>query len=362
MIHSKRRVLIIDDEPFTIEILATVLGHDYTIIVANNGEEGLKCARQHPSPDLILLDVMMPKMDGYEVCRRLKQSCETRDIPIIFLSAKSDVLDEENGLQIGAADYITKPLSAPIVVFRVRNQIELASARNALEVQNEILEYKVVERTREIIQTQDATILTLATLAETRDSDTGNHIRRTQSYIRAIVEELASTPEFEDQLDDQSIEAICKSAPLHDIGKVGVPDAILNKPGKLTTEEFEVMKSHTTLGYAALQSAEAALGENSFLETAKQIALTHHEKWDGTGYPNGLNRRDIPLAGRIMAVADVYDALISKRAYKRGFTHQEALKVIVDGSGSHFDPDIVEGFYRIEQNIAEIAEKLPPNL
>ena len=264
-------------------------------------------------------------------------------------------------MKIGAADYITKTASAPIVTFRVRNQIQLALARSALEKQNEILERKVVERTREITQTQDATILTLATLAETRDSDTGNHIRRTQSYIRAIVEELATNTEFEDQLDDQMIEVICKSAPLHDIGKVGVPDAILNKPGKLTTEEFEVMKSHTTLGYEALQSAEAALGENSFLEIAKQIALTHHEKWDGSGYPDGLIGKSIPLTGRIMAVADVYDALISKRAYKQAFTHQEALKVISDGSGSHFDPDIVKIFCQIEQQIAKIADELPPD-
>lgn len=361
MTNSKERILIVDDDPFTIEILASFLGHDYTINVAKNGEEGLALASSVPSPDLILLDVMMPEMDGYEVCRQLKQSRETRDIPVIFVSAKDGDLDEEEGLKIGAADYITKTASAPIVTFRVRNQIQLALARSALEKQNEILERKVVERTREITQTQDATILTLATLAETRDSDTGNHIRRTQSYIRAIVEELATNTEFEDQLDDQMIEVICKSAPLHDIGKVGVPDAILNKPGKLTTEEFEVMKSHTTLGYEALQSAEAALGENSFLEIAKQIALTHHEKWDGSGYPDGLIGKSIPLTGRIMAVADVYDALISKRAYKQAFTHQEALKVISDGSGSHFDPDIVKIFCQIEQQIAKIADELPPD-
>lgn len=361
MKDPKALILVVDDDPLFIGALSEILGRDYTIVSAENGEEALAQAKCDPRPDLILLDVFMPKMDGYEVCRRLKKLPETKEIPVIFITGKNGVEDEVAGLELGAVDYITKPISPSIVTFRVQNQIELESARKAAKSQNAILERTVVEKTREKSQTQDAMILALATLAEIRDNDTGNHILRTQSYIRAIVEELAKTAGFEDELDDDTIELICKSAPLHDIGKVGVPDAILNKPSGLTAAEFEVMKTHTTLGYSALRSAQAALGEDSFLHIAEQIALTHHEKWDGSGYPKGLSGKNIPFAGRIMAVADVYDALISERTYKKAFTHNEAMEIISDGSGSHFDPDIVEVFLSIEKKIEQISDSLPTN-
>ena len=265
---------------------------------------------------------MMPNMDGYEVCRRLKENEATGDIPVIFVTAKSDVEDETKGFDVGGVDYITKPISPPIVLSRVRTHLELKRARQFLKNQNEILDQKVKERTRELTLTQDVTILSLASLAETRDNETGGHIRRTQNYVRLLAEELITHPKFVGVLDDNTVNLLYKSAPLHDIGKVGVPDRILLKPGKLTDDEFEEMRKHTTLGRDAILNAEKGFGENiesSFLSYAREIAYTHHEKWDGSGYPTGISGENIPVSGRLMALADVYDALISKRVYKPPF-------------------------------------------
>ena len=305
-------VLVVDDTPENLTLMGSLLREHYVVKVANHGEKALKIAQSATPPDLILLDIMMPEVDGYEVCRRLKEAPATRDIPVIFLTARSDTDDERMGL--------------------------------ALEVQ----------------AIQDVTIMAMTSLAETRDNETGNHIRRTQLYVKTLAERLRHHPRFEHVLNDRMIELLYKSAPLHDIGKIGIPDSILLKPGKLTVEEFEVMKTHTTLGRNAIDEAERRLGMRvAFLSVSKEIAYSHQEKWDGSGYPQGLAGDAIPVSARLMAVADVYDALISKRVYKPAFSHDQACNTIVRGKGTHFDPDMVDAFVDIAEDFRSIAQKYP---
>ena len=351
---SQCTVLVVDDAEANVEILGETLADDYDVIVAMDGRSAMELIQEN-KPDLILLDIMMPEMDGYEVCRRLKADPATKDIPVVFVTAMGEVDDETKGLALGAIDYLIKPISPPIVQARVKNHLELKLAKEELQQQNEILETKVQERTRELALTQDVTIYSMANLAETRDPETGGHIRRTQYYVLALAEHIMHLPQYQEALDARILDLLFKSAPLHDVGKVGVPDAILLKPGKLTDEEFEEMKKHTTYGRDALLGAENMLGTNSFLALAKEIAYTHHEKWDGTGYPGKLKGENIPLSGRIMAIADVYDALISKRVYKPPFGHQKAVAIIHEGRGSQFDPALVDGFMKIQDQFREIA-------
>lgn len=354
----KKTILVVDDEPINIMVLSDLLKSKYRVIAAKNGEQGLK--RVHDMrPDLILLDVMMPDMDGYQVCQTLKEDPETAAIPVIFVTAMNEEMDERKGLEVGAVDYITKPISPAIVTARVQNHLALKSAKDALARQNEVLEQKVRERTVELTRTQDITIHALASLAETRDNETGNHIRRTQHYLKVLAEALVEAGLHTEELTPQNIELLYKSAPLHDIGKVGIPDSILLKPGKLTDEEFEVMKTHASLGAEAISVAEREMGrgETSFLRYAREIAAFHHEKWNGKGYPHGLAGEDIPLSGRLMAVADVYDALICARVYKPAFEHEKAKSILVEGRGSHFDPDIIDAFLRTEDKFVEIANR-----
>ncbi len=355
---TKPVVLIVDDTPENLTIMNGLLKDAYRTKVANSGERALKLAAAEPKPDLVLLDIMMPGMDGYEVCRRLKADAATHEIPVIFLTAKTQVEDESRGFEVGCVDYITKPISPPIVLARVRTHLALKAAADFLRDKNEYLAAEVARRTKQISIVQDVTIMAMASLAETRDQETGNHIRRTQHYVRLLALELRKQPKFAAVLDDATIELLFKSAPLHDIGKVGIPDAILLKPGKLTPEEFEVMKTHTTFGRDAIIAAEALLDEPvSFLEYAREIAYSHQEKWDGTGYPQGLAGERIPLSARLMAVADFYDALISRRVYKPTFPHDKAVEIIREGRGKHFDPDVVDGFLAIQEACRAIAAR-----
>ena len=351
------KILIVDDERFHLNVMVDLLHHDYKTVVAKNGEKALEIANAETPPDLILLDVVMPEMDGYEVCKRLKENKKTRHIPVIYLTTKSNELDEAYGFDLGAVDYITKPYSPPIVRARVKNHLALSQALWTLEQQNEQLEQRVQERTLEITHTQDVAIYCLASLAETRDNETGNHIRRTQHYVKALAEYLKDHPRFKHILSDDAIRLIYKSAPLHDIGKVGIPDRILLKPSKLNQEEWQEMKLHATYGQEAINRAEKELGSTSFLDHAREIAHAHHEKWDGTGYPQGLVGDEIPISGRLMAVADVYDALISKRVYKDALPHKQAVEIIIDGKGTHFDPDVVDAFLSLENQFISIAER-----
>lgn len=355
---TKPTVLVVDDTPDNLALMRELLRDDYQVQLANGGERALKIAAMEPCPDLILLDIMMPGMDGYEVCRRLKSNPKTRDIPVVFLTAKTDIEDERKGLEMGAVDYITKPISPPIVMVRVKNHLALKAHSDFLRDQNDFLESEVNKRTREVVAIQDVTILAMASLAETRDSETGNHIRRTQFYVKALAEKLRTHPRFAGQLNDNYIQMLFKSAPLHDIGKVGIPDRILLKPGRLETAEFEIMKTHTTLGWDAIEHAERQLGTNvDFLSIAKEIALSHQEKWDGSGYPQGLAGDAIPLSARLMAIADVYDALISRRVYKNGMSHEQAVAIIEEGKGHHFDPDITDAFVAVQDEFCEIASR-----
>jgi putative two-component system response regulator len=348
-------ILVVDDTPQNLAVMRDLLEGRYQIKLAPSGARALKIAATSP-PDLILLDVMMPDMDGYEVCRRLKADPATRAIPVIFLTARGDAGDEYRGLELGAVDYIIKPISPPIVEARLRNHLALKAAADALRDHNTLLESEVAQRTEDLERLQDVTILILASLAETRDNETGNHLLRTQNYVRTLAAHLAGHPRFAGLLTARNIDLLFKSAPLHDIGKVGVPDSILLKPGKLDPAEWEIMKTHTTLGRDAIASAERRLGKDvPFLRFAKEIAYSHQEKWDGSGYPQGLSGEEIPVSARLMAVADVYDALISRRVYKPAFSHEESVEIITRGSGSHFDPDVCDAFLAIHPRFREIS-------
>jgi putative two-component system response regulator len=356
--RSKPTILIVDDTPDNIMLLSRLLKEKYTTKVATNGSTALQIARSTPELDLVLLDVMMPGLDGYETCRQLKADPATAHIPIIFLTARNQIEDEAMGLHLGAVDYLAKPISPPILFARVATQVTLKQARQQLQTHNDNLEQLVAERTAQLSLMQDATIMAMASMAETRDNETGNHIRRTQNYVKALAQHLRYHPRFAAELTDANIELLYKSAPLHDIGKVGIPDRILHKPGRLDSDEFEIMKLHTVYGRDTILLVEKHLGgSNGFLLYARQIAYSHQEKWDGSGYPENLAGEAIPLSARLMALADVYDALISKRVYKPAFPHEEALAIMKKGRGTHFDPDILDAFVEIEQRFAEIADR-----
>ncbi len=351
-------VLVIDDSPEVLRIINTLLEANYHLKVANDGEEGLFLAAAEPVPDIILLDVMMPGVDGYEVCRRLKANPLTRDIPVIFLANVRAACDERSGLELGAVDYISKPVCEALLRARVKTHLTIKQAPCDLKNKNNFLVGEVTKRTNELKFIQDITIMAMASIVETRDNETANHLHRTKHYILVLAEYLQRHPRFSRHLTHKNIELIYKSAALHDIGKVGIPDSILLKAGRLTAEEMTVMKSHTTLGHDALEHAEQQVGRSApFLTFAKEITGSHHEKWDGSGYPKGLRGDQIPVAARLMALADVYDALISARPYKRPFTHEEACRIITEGRGLHFDPDITDAFLALHMEFKKIAEQ-----
>lgn len=340
----KPTILIVDDSPNNLTMIASLLHDFYTVKAVNRGVKVFKVVKEE-QPDLILLDIMMPDLDGYEVCRLLKADPHTRNIPIIFLTSRSEIESEELGMKLGAVDYITRPISPLILLSRVKAHFVDASAARTLRVSNEYLEFEVTKRSRQLEALQDVTILALASLAETRDCDTGHHLKRTQHYMRVLGNHLKSHPRFSDFLSPAMVEILFKSAPLHDIGKVGIPDRILLKPGRYEPEEFEIMKNHPRLGRDALVNAQKTVGQNvEFLNVAMEIVYSHHEKWDGSGYPQGLAGEAIPISARLMALADVYDALVCRRVYKSGMTHEQATQIIIEGRGKHFDPDIVDAF------------------
>jgi putative two-component system response regulator len=351
-------LLVVDDTPDNLMLMTELLKDRYRVKAANSGEKALRVLQGDTLPDLILLDVMMPGLSGHEVAQQLKRDPRTRDIPIIFLTAMAATEDEIHGLELGAVDYITKPIRPALVLARVDTQLKLKAAADFLRDHNDYLEQEVARRTREVIAIQDVAIQAMASLAETRDNETGNHIRRTQHYIKVLAEHLRDHPRFSHFLTEDTIALLFKSAPLHDIGKIGIPDHILLKPGRYTEEEFEIMKTHTTLGRDAIQHAEDQLGIRAeFLSLAKEIAYSHQEKWDGSGYPQGLAGDDIPVSARLMAVADVYDALISRRVYKSGMPHAQAVEIIRQGRGTHFDPDICDAFLVCVEQFQTIAER-----
>ena len=347
-LSGKQKVLVVDDSDVITHLLMETLKDSYTIVTAMNGERALELASVDPLPDIILLDIQMPGMDGYEVCTRLKAFEKTRAIPVIFITGFKGEDNEYRGLKLGALDYISKPFSPILIKARVRNHLELKRYRDSLEE-------LVQERTKELELTQEVAMESMGTLAEFRDPETGGHIKRTQHYIKALAEHLNDHERFKDVLQRCTTNLLYKSAPLHDIGKVAISDSILLKPGKLTDEEFEEMKKHTVYGRDVIHAAARKLGADSFLHLAEEIAYTHHEKWDGTGYPQGLKDEEIPVSGRMMAIADVYDALISKRVYKPPIPHQKAVSIILAEKGNHFDPDLVEAFMDLSDAFRHIA-------
>ncbi|MBL4831779.1 MAG: two-component system response regulator [Aliivibrio sp.] len=360
MTQIEKKILAVDDTAENLDVLKEMLSEQYTLLLTTKPQLAVTIA-QSQQPDLVLLDIMMPEIDGYQVCELLKNNPKTAHIPIIFLTAKAEIDDEAKGLILGAVDYITKPVCAPILHARIETHIMLKKAQDALKQQNTILEQKIVERTREIDAVRDVTMIAMGTLAESRDSDTGAHIRRTQNYVKLLANKLVDNDRFHAYLTPEIIQILFKSAPLHDIGKVGIPDKILLKPGKLTADEFEIMKTHSIIGRDAIALAEQLLKKqnikHTFLTIAEEIAGGHQEKWDGSGYPDGLKGDDIPISARIMAIADVYDALNCRRVYKDAFSHDKVISIMTEGRGRHFDPDMLDTFIENIDEFRSIAIK-----
>jgi len=356
MTEEKPVILVVDDIPDNLALANALLKNQYKIVVATGGEAALSIARAKP-PDLILLDVIMPGIDGYETCSRLKADAVLKHIPVIFLSGMAEVEDAEKGFALGAVDYIAKPLTPSLLLARVKTQISLKLAQDDLKERNTYLETEIAKRIKEVTLLQEVAITAMASLAETRDCETGAHIQRVAQYVNELAMNLRQRSLFDDVLTLENIFLMTKSAPLHDIGKMGIPDMILWKPARLTVEEFALVKVHPAIGKRAIEGAELLLGgSDSFLRFAKEMAYSHHERWDGSGYPEGLAREAIPVSARIMALVDVYDAIISRRIYKDPIPHDDAVKIIRGEAGKHFDPVIVESFLERADRFKEISE------
>lgn len=352
-----RTILCVDDTVANLDLLNEVLKPYYQVKLVNSGIKALKLiSKQLSEIDLVLLDVMMPEMDGYEVCRQIRDMPEARHLPIIFITAKNQPEDEKQALDMGGNDFITKPINPKVLLSRIKTHLQISDYHRFLTSQNIQLESKLTQRLSDIFSLQQATLNVMISLAEFRDEVTGNHIKRTQTYVQCVLEALKVN---NSELDDVRCQFIVQAAPLHDIGKITIPDHILLKPGKLTEDEFKIMKTHAEKGADILRKAAAEMGGyGGFLVEAEAIAQSHHEKWDGTGYPKGLAGTEIPISGRVMAIADVYDALRSERPYKKAFSHEQALEIIVAGRGTHFDPAVVDAFLSQADHIAITAAKL----
>jgi putative two-component system response regulator len=357
------KILMVDDNPTNLQVLqATLEGRGYRLLAARDGSSALTVTAK-AEPDLILLDIMMPVMDGFEVCRRLKADPASFEIPVIFLSALGDTADKVKGLELGAVDYITKPFQPEEVLARVETHLNLRCLQQKLDqtnaeltALNHNLEQKVEERTQELLRSHYAIIFAMAKMTEARDDDTGKHLERICKYVEVLARELAKT---DPTISESWIQTVVKTAALHDIGKVGIPDGILLKKGRLTPDEREIMETHPAIGGdTLLELREEMGGGGPFLSRAIEITMGHHEKWDGTGYPFGIKGEAIALSARLVAVADVYDALVSKRVYKPGLSHEDACRLIKEGAGQHFDPRVVEAFLARQDDFIRIADTM----
>ncbi|HEU4844195.1 MAG TPA: HD domain-containing phosphohydrolase [Burkholderiaceae bacterium] len=357
-VHHRAIVLIADGAPQPRARMAALLHDQYTLREAGDGPAALDGARQLPRPDLVLLDAALPAIDGYRVLEQLRACPDTAAIPILMLLDGGQPQAEQRAWQGGAADVIVRPLLPEALLARVATHVKLRRARELLRHQAGLAEHLVQERTAEQGQMVEAVIWALAALAESRDHKTVNHIRRVQHYVAALARQLQPLPQYAGELSDANIALLFQAAPLHDIGKVGIPDAILLKPGRLTEEEFAVMQRHTVYGRDAIAEVERHLGRSTtFLRYAREIAYSHQEKYDGSGYPQGLAGDAIPLSARLVAVAAVYDALISRRVYKPAFSHETALELIRQGSGEQFDPELVDALLMVEEEFLDIAAR-----
>jgi putative two-component system response regulator len=359
-INFKATILVVDSVSDNLGLMKELLHAHYHVKLAGGGADALRLAVLAPRPDLILLDAGLTDMDSETVLRELRSDFLNEDIPVIYLTEAREPAEERRAFREGAADVVSRPVNPEALRARIALHLELKALRAMRKNRDSQLDYMVAERTRDTVRMQDATILAMATLAESRDPNTGNHLLRTQRFFTALARELRFHARFSAELTDTTIALMARAAPLHDIGKVSVPDAILMKPGRLTPDEFNLMKQHTVHGRDAIAGVERTLGgTNPFLRYAREITYSHQEKWDGSGYPQGLKGEQIPLAARLMAVADVYDALISKRVYKPAFTHETALELIRQCRGEHFDPDIVDAMLVIEEQFRAIAAEFP---
>lgn len=354
-------ILIVDDSPEILTVLGNLLAPHHDVVVANSGQRALDLMAEHGKlPSLVMLDIMMPEMDGYMVFERIRSDDVTAKVPVIFLTAMDSMDDEEKALSMGAVDYITKPIRATSVLARVRTQLELKRARDILEDKNAFLETEVERRIQDSEMLQEVTVKTLTQLSCTKDNETGSHIKRTQKYVETLANELKSHPKFIKALNGKDLDYIVRGAPLHDLGKVGIPDGILFKPGPLSREEWMVMRTHAKRGADLLQKAlEAVPNSYRFLEVASEIARWHHEKWDGSGYPDGLKGEEIPVSARLMALSDVFDALITSRPYKHALSPEVAKAMIEKQRGLHFDPDVVDAFVKCFDTFVELAHAIP---
>jgi putative two-component system response regulator len=352
----KSTIMVVDDTPANLKLLEEMLGgQGHKALMFPSGVMALRAIAKNP-PDLILLDIMMPEMNGFEFCQQLKADTEMKKIPVIFLSALSDTESKVKAFSMGGVDYVTKPFQFEEIKARVETHLKLRKMQVEKERQNQQLEDLVQEKVKEISASQLATIFAVSKLAESRDDETGQHIERTQTFCRILSQKLLDHPRYGANIPAAFVDNIYHASPLHDIGKVGIMDNILLKPGKLTPEEFEIMKTHTLIGSSTLQTVHSKYPNNTFLNMGIEIARSHHEKWDGSGYPDGLAGENIPLSARIMAIADVYDALRSKRPYKEPFSHQQSFEIILKGAGNHFDPVVIETFMTLEPKFADIPD------
>lgn len=365
--NTKPVLLVIDDVTDNLMLMNEALRDDYQVQHAESSKDGLRIAFSDNPPDLIFIDVAIPETDGYEICRCLKETPSTKHIPVIFVTAEINSTNEEKGFALGAVDFITKPISPSIVRARVKTHLALKKSTDlSLRKNDPLIQLFTNEVIEDILHyhsshtLQDVSILAIASLAETNDHNTGNHICRTQNYVKTLAERLQHHPRFAAVLTPANIALLYKSAALHDIGKIHIPQEILNKKGRLSEEEFIVMKQHTTLGRDALNEAGRLCSiDNDFLQFAKEMAHSHHERWDGSGYPLGLTGDEIPISARLMAVADVYDALISQKQYKAAMSHDEAVDIVCAGSGSLFEPEIIDAFIHVQSTFKAIAMRFP---
>jgi putative two-component system response regulator len=348
MSEAKKNIFLVDDNVTNLTVGRTALLGHYNVSTINSGERLLKMLEKS-IPDLILLDIEMPDINGYDVIKIIKSKKEMENIPVIFLTAKSDAEGELEGLSLGAIDYITKPFSQPLLLKRIEMHLELVEYNNRLQ---EMVE----EKTKSVVDLQNAILKTMAELVECRDDVTGGHIERTTSYLGVLIDAVMMHGLYAKEIELWDLKLVLQSAQLHDVGKIAVKDSILQKPGKLTKEEFDEIKKHAIFGEEVIEKIKKKTPEQAFLEHAGIFAGAHHEKWDGSGYPRGLKGEEIPLQGRLMAIVDVYDALVSDRPYKKAYTHEEAANIISEGSGIHFEPALVDVFLKISDEFNEIKK------
>ena len=356
MESTRKKIFLVDDVPANLAIGKNLLKTFYDVYPAPSAAILFEIL-ERAIPDLVLLDIDMPEMNGYQAIRIMKADQRFKDIPVIFLTAKDDESSEMEGFDLGANDYITKPFSGPLLLRRISNLLLIEQQKRELKDYAENLEVKVSEKTAEVYSLKNAILSTVADLVECRDKSTGGHITRTQRYLKEMVDELIHWEEYSEELKKWDMDFFLTSAQLHDVGKIAIADMILNKPGMLDPDEFEIMKTHVTVGVEATERIMSETKEHVFLNHALLIAGTHHEKWDGSGYPTGLSGKDIPLEGRLMAIVDVYDALVSERPYKKPFHHDKACAIIEEGAGTHFDPVLVDVFKEVASRFEMIKNE-----